>query len=526
MKHAHVDEWYTAYLEGSLPDQRRRDVEEHLRACPRCAAALAELRQLVAQLHRLPETVPPPDFVATVRARRRQRRPSPITGWRFPLLAGSTLAAAAVLLVAIHFMPMITAPSSPPVPAVNIPPQPASRAAKPAPPNHRDVVVERVPLNNSPIARKVARPAVAPPHFGAPPVPAAVPAPTPIMTHTPAPPLPISTWDTAMAHQTAMPAKKLLAPAAPNANAPQAYPSEMAAANPAHTDEQDASTANQAGTTENPRMREAEKPAKKMVADGKIAAKPEDNAADALGAGRPAGPAGPTGMMSTSASLPLPASGGEQPVVTASDGGNIVANDKAPAHASPVTVLHAGDLRTVPAPFGPLEVKALALPGERHGEIVFYPAGNHVVISSITAEKRRHRLDANSPDAKDQTPAAVADRREIAAGVKSSPAPSTETRLTFPAQPAGSVLKLTRPGTPPGELVLIVPGVAPRRDRVTLHLQNQPVLPVLRQLATDAGVYLLCDTAFAESPQLSCTVTNVPPLQALDALLGAWEQRK
>ena len=94
MKHAHVDEYYTAYLEGSLPEPLRQEVEAHLRGCPRCVDELAALRRLVAELRRLPEELPAVDMAARVRARLTPR-PCPIR-WHWLVLAGGV---AAVMLV-------------------------------------------------------------------------------------------------------------------------------------------------------------------------------------------------------------------------------------------------------------------------------------------------------------------------------------------------------------------------------------------------------------------------------------------
>lgn len=109
MKAAHVAEYYTAYLEGSLPEELRQEVARHLEACPQCAAELEEMRLLIADLRALPEVPAPPDFVAGVRARL-EARPAPRPWFlRMPALAGGTLVAAALVL-AIVVAPNLQAP--------------------------------------------------------------------------------------------------------------------------------------------------------------------------------------------------------------------------------------------------------------------------------------------------------------------------------------------------------------------------------------------------------------------------------
>ncbi len=100
MKHAHVDELYTAYLEGTLPDTLRQQVEAHLRACPRCAAELEALRRLVDDIHAMPQQSPPANFAAGVRARLDARR-QPRSFFAHGLIFAGGLAAVALALLFI-----------------------------------------------------------------------------------------------------------------------------------------------------------------------------------------------------------------------------------------------------------------------------------------------------------------------------------------------------------------------------------------------------------------------------------------
>lgn len=53
-------ELLSAYLDGELPPERERTVEEHLAACPGCRSELDGLRSVVEHLRRLERAAPPP----------------------------------------------------------------------------------------------------------------------------------------------------------------------------------------------------------------------------------------------------------------------------------------------------------------------------------------------------------------------------------------------------------------------------------------------------------------------------------
>lgn len=108
MNRAHVNEHYTAYLEGALPESLRRAVEAHLLECPRCADELAAMRLLVDDLHQLPAVAPPADLAAGVRARLAARPQPRVRFWRLPLFAGGLATATlAVMLVLMRMNPLL-----------------------------------------------------------------------------------------------------------------------------------------------------------------------------------------------------------------------------------------------------------------------------------------------------------------------------------------------------------------------------------------------------------------------------------
>ena len=127
MKREHVDEYYTAYLEGRLPEPLRQQVETHLRHCARCAAALRDQRMLLEELRALPaEMALPNGFAARIRARvPSPRRQAP--RWLAPAISFGALAAASLLLL----LGFLTHPAHHPI--VSIPNAPVVMQAKPGP---------------------------------------------------------------------------------------------------------------------------------------------------------------------------------------------------------------------------------------------------------------------------------------------------------------------------------------------------------------------------------------------------------
>jgi anti-sigma factor RsiW len=104
----HADESdLSAYIDDALSEVKRARVEAHLRSCDDCARKVAKLKQLVAELHALPEAKAPRSFALTpesVAALSRQsgsglERQKTVARRAYLGLSGAT-AAAALLLVA------------------------------------------------------------------------------------------------------------------------------------------------------------------------------------------------------------------------------------------------------------------------------------------------------------------------------------------------------------------------------------------------------------------------------------------
>jgi anti-sigma factor RsiW len=73
MRCSQVKRRLSAFLDGELPESKRRLVSEHLRVCESCRLESEELMCVAELLHPLEELEVPPDFAAAVRERALQR---------------------------------------------------------------------------------------------------------------------------------------------------------------------------------------------------------------------------------------------------------------------------------------------------------------------------------------------------------------------------------------------------------------------------------------------------------------------
>ena len=84
----------SAYIDDRLGAQERREVEQHLESCRRCAGELETLQATVQMLHRVPQEVPRCSFAIAESEARPVPRWSPV-----PLLRAGMAAAAACLVI-------------------------------------------------------------------------------------------------------------------------------------------------------------------------------------------------------------------------------------------------------------------------------------------------------------------------------------------------------------------------------------------------------------------------------------------
>ncbi len=64
-----VREKLSAYIEGIVPAEEKRLIEEHLRTCPGCKESLADLERTIEHVQAIPEVEPPPWLTQKVMAR-------------------------------------------------------------------------------------------------------------------------------------------------------------------------------------------------------------------------------------------------------------------------------------------------------------------------------------------------------------------------------------------------------------------------------------------------------------------------
>lgn len=106
MKCAQVQDMISRYLDGDLDRVAKAMFDEHLASCRACAKELRQVKEMIAELKRVPEVEPPPYFVEAVRHRLEQK-PSWKTYARrlfVPLYVKIPLEALAVTATAIVVM--------------------------------------------------------------------------------------------------------------------------------------------------------------------------------------------------------------------------------------------------------------------------------------------------------------------------------------------------------------------------------------------------------------------------------------
>jgi hypothetical protein len=102
-RHPVREEELSAHLDGCLPPDRARRLEEHLRSCDSCRRKLADLRALAAALREMPDAPLPRSFALTPEQVRGVRpvRPHAPVGRLYPVFRN---AAAAALLLLFAFV--------------------------------------------------------------------------------------------------------------------------------------------------------------------------------------------------------------------------------------------------------------------------------------------------------------------------------------------------------------------------------------------------------------------------------------
>ncbi|NMC74823.1 MAG: DUF2275 domain-containing protein [Geobacteraceae bacterium] len=104
MDHSGIRCKLSAYLDGAVSAREKALIEEHLRVCPECAAALRDLRRTVECLRTLGEEEAPPGVTGRVMARIREEDSHRASLWHrifLPLRRNLPLEAAALVLLSV-----------------------------------------------------------------------------------------------------------------------------------------------------------------------------------------------------------------------------------------------------------------------------------------------------------------------------------------------------------------------------------------------------------------------------------------
>lgn len=96
-RHRRFREDLSAYLDGQLPEQRRRRLEEHLAGCPACERELDGLRSVIEAVKSLPQAPVPRSFAIEPAAAPRIA-PAPRPSLAFGALSAAALVVFGVLL--------------------------------------------------------------------------------------------------------------------------------------------------------------------------------------------------------------------------------------------------------------------------------------------------------------------------------------------------------------------------------------------------------------------------------------------
>ncbi len=145
------------YLEGSLSEKERREVEEHLSLCSTCRASLRQWQRCFILLRGAPRLTAPPGLWEKVRRaykHREERRFYPKARW---IWLPATFVLTAVLLVILwtsrNLVQETPTPAMPPAPAIaSLPPQPSPVSQpkrKPLPPKN-SLPLKRIPRKIAP----------------------------------------------------------------------------------------------------------------------------------------------------------------------------------------------------------------------------------------------------------------------------------------------------------------------------------------------------------------------------------------
>lgn len=526
MKQAHVAEYYTAYLEGSLPEPLRQEVDAHLRDCTQCAGELAELAQLVTCLHALPVVAVPADFSASVRARLPQRARRRFF-WQAPALAGGLLAGAVTALLVIVRLGI--GPAVSPGTMHGALPAPSTSATS------TEIMREaKLPPSVEPSAPRALIGSVQGQKTATQKLPARPQQLSPTVTSVDDDPFAGGSITRVPSSASILREKKDAAPWIEGER-------ETVATRKRRTD-----TPVTRGLTPGQEIAILP-PTLRSDADGIVADKGahtlHDKTNGSLSFGRAMKSAAPgvsgpvAGIPDTKSSIGNADLLFEKPAATVQGSTGPAGTPSAPVPTMAMAPLAADAVneeraygnapkgiteRTVAMNIqmpksddGPvlrlgkstLRLQASQLPGAKEAQVVVHVTGTNAV--PLVAYART----AAKPKEEDQSLLASSG---AAAGVVSPDV--RDLHLKLPSQPAGFAVTVALPTANGTETAyLIVPGTTARLQAVDVSLDRQPILPVLVRLVTATGAYLLCPAEFAERTA-TLRVNGMHPRQALTRL--------
>jgi len=114
-------EMLSDYIEGSLDQQNKRAMEQHLRNCLQCTQKVRQLKSLIHNLQALPKVQVSPDFETILRARismERRRKRQFIPALPFPLPAHAL--SAIIIILALVGSYFLLKPNQAPIPQAKV----------------------------------------------------------------------------------------------------------------------------------------------------------------------------------------------------------------------------------------------------------------------------------------------------------------------------------------------------------------------------------------------------------------------
>ncbi|MHB9108225.1 MAG: anti-sigma factor family protein [Armatimonadota bacterium] len=493
MKAAHVAEYYTAYLEGSLPEELRQEVARHLEACPQCAAELEEMRLLVESLREMPELPAPVNFAAGVRARLDARRPPRPWFLRVPVLAGGTLAATALVL-AIVFAPMLQSPRG-----MMVAKQPERALEK----NWQDTPDAAMELQTRGLSSEKSEAITTPPPAAPVPDPFALdnggkPAQTAPTTATPPPVIPHRLGgNDARGKVSGQPTGRLSKGGGAGVLLDRKDGHEMPA--DAAADEQRPpviameSSAKPESKTDEPAPAMMAKLPPVAAEAGERERTPPPAAMPSKAAG-PAGPQGPSGPATSAATGNARNSSADAPGFgSAQSSEKMAVADSSLSEADREYLDPDGGVRLQYAVSNALVLRSAVVKGAEATVTVetAAPAPTGLLLRPIEPTRGKARSYPLSAEARTST-------------------------FTLPLQRGGSVVELiVNAGNTTTRAYLAVPDTGARKASFSLNLRKAPMTEALQRLAVAGSFFILCPAELAEKKDVTFTAHRAKPFPAL-----------